>query len=110
MKLIRLRSIAYNALRNTIWTPEPIGLGPFEKIRPREAITVDLVSGQLIPAMTGDDVERFYQAMTRWFHQALEKEGIPLEIIESAKLIISPTGRKCIIIADGKTFKAERPF
>ncbi len=60
--------------------------------------------------MTGDDVERFYQAMTKWFHQALEKEKIPLEIIESAELIISPNGRKCIIIADGRTFKAERPF
>ena len=110
MKLIRLRSIAYNALRNTIWTPEPVGFGPFERIRPRETIIVDLLRGRLTPAMTGDDVERFYKAMTKWFHQALEKERIPLEIIESAELIISPNGRKCIIIADGRTFEAERPF
>ncbi len=64
----------------------------------------------MTPAMTGDDVERFYLAMTKWFHQALEKEGIPLEVIESAKLIISPSGKRCIIIARGKTFKAERSF
>lgn len=110
MKLRRLKSIANNAVRDSIWTPEPIGIEPFSTIRPKETIIVDLVNCNLTPDRKGDDVEKFYKSMSRWFHQALKKEGIPLNIIESAKVTISTSGKKCIIIACGKTFKSERVF
>jgi hypothetical protein len=108
MKLRRLKSIANNAVRDSIWTPETIGLGPFSTIRPKETIIVDLINGNLTPDRKGDDVEKFYTNMSRWFHQVLKKEGIPLNIIESAKIIISPSGKECIIRASGKTFKSVR--
>lgn len=106
VKLIRLRSIANNAIRDSIWTPEAIGIYPFDHVRPRETIIVDLISGTLMPDMKGDDVEKYYKAMSKWFHQALEKEGIPLDVIESAKITITPKDKQCTIIAGGKTFKS----
>ena len=44
--------------------------------------------------MKGDDVEKYYQAMSKWFHQVLPKEGIPLKAIESATVTINPNGKK----------------
>ncbi len=110
MKLIRLKSIANNAIRDSIWTPELIGFEPFSTIRPKDINVVDLISGKLTPDLKGDDVEKYYQAMSRWFHQALPKEGIPLEAIESATITISPSGKKCEIQAGGKSFTAEISF
>lgn len=107
MKLIRLKSIANNAIRSSIWTPEPMGIDPFHRFRPRETIVVDLISGDIKPERQGDDVERFYKAMSKWFHRALKKEKIPLSVIESAKITISPSGKKCIITAQGKEFESE---
>jgi hypothetical protein len=46
--------------------------------------------------------------MSRWFHDALGKEGIPLDVIESATITITPgTGKKCVIVAQGRSFEAE---
>ena len=106
MKLNRLKSIANNAVRDAIWTPEPIGLGPFHTWRPKKTIIVDLLTGKLSPDMKGDDVETFYKVMSRWFHEVLKKEGIPLSIIESAIITITPCGKQCTILAEGKTFKS----
>ncbi len=108
MKLSRLKSIANNAVRDSILTPESIMIEPFSTIRPKETIVVDLVNGNLTPDMKGDDVEKFYKNMSTWFHQALKKEEIPLNIIESAKIVISSSGKECVIIANGKTFKSVR--
>jgi hypothetical protein len=108
MKLRRLKSIANNAVRDSIWTPETVGIAPFSIIRPKETTIVDLINGTLTPDQQGDDVEKFYKSMSRWFHHVLRKEGIPLNIIESAKIIISPSGKECIIRANGKTFKSVR--
>ncbi|MFX1520790.1 MAG: hypothetical protein ACFFCD_12810 [Promethearchaeota archaeon] len=110
MKLRRLKSIANNAVRDSILTPESIMIEPFSIMRPKETIEVDLINGDLTPDRKGDDVEKFYKNIFKWFHQALKKEGIPLNIIESAKVIISTSGKKCIIIACGKTFKSESAF
>jgi len=106
MKLRGLKSIANNAVRDLIRTPESIMIEPFSTIRPKETILVDLINGNLTPNRKGDDVEKFYKTMSRWFHQALKKEEIPLNVIESAKIIISPSGKECVIIACGKTFKS----
>jgi hypothetical protein len=110
MKLIRLKSVVYNALRESIWTPEAIGTYPFEHIRPNQTIVIDLVKGELTPDMEGDDVEKYYKVMSKWFYGALEKEGIPINVIESATIIITPEFRKCEIKAQGKVFTAKRTF
>lgn len=107
MKLGRLQSIANNAVRDTIWTPEPAGFDPFSFAKPAWEIIVDLITGELSPDMEGDSVEEFYKAMSRWFHQVLEKEGIPLDVIDSAIIRITPDGgKKCIIVAQGRTFES----
>ena len=110
MKLIRLRSIANNALRDSIWTPETIGEYPFEHVRPNRTIIIDLVHGKFTPDMEGDDVEKYYNAMSKWFYGALEKEGIPINVIESATITLTPEYRKCEIKAQGKTFTAKRSY
>ena len=110
MKLNRLNSIAYNALRGSIWTPKGVGAYAFEHIRPRRKITIDLITGKLTPDMKGDDVEKYYKVMSEWFHQVLKKEGIPLNIIESAEIIITPEKRQCIIRAQGRIFTKEKYF
>jgi len=48
------------------------------------------IRGELKPEFESDDVEKYYKAMSRWFHQVLEREGIPLDVIKSAKIIITP--------------------
>ena len=106
MKLIKLRSIANNAIRDSIWTPEAIGLDPYYWMKPKEKLIIDLITGKMMPNMEGGSVEKFYSGMSKWFHQALEKEGIPLDVIESAQIIISPEGKKCFIKAEGKTFES----
>ncbi len=87
-----------------------MGTFPFEHIRPRETILIDLVGGIVSPDREGDDVEKYYTAMSKWFHGALEKEGIPLNVIESAIVTITPKSRKCEIKAQGRIFTAERTF
>ena len=110
MRLIRLRSVANNALRDSMWTPETFGNYPFEHMKPTRKIIIDLVSGEITPDLKGDDVERYYKLMSKWFHDVLKKEGIPIEVIENATITITPEKRKCIIRAQGKTFSAERFF
>ena len=106
MKLIRLRSVANNAIRDSIWTSEYHGPIPTYHFGIKHDFTVDLLTGKLTPDMKGDDIEEYYQAMSKWFHRALEKEGIPLEIIEEAVIYITPNGRKCVIKANGRTFES----
>ena len=110
MKLSRLKSVAYNAVRDSIWTPEAIGFDPFHIWRPKESIVVDLISGTLTPDRKGEDVEKYYQAMSRWFHQVLPKEGIPLDAIERATVTISPSEKICEIVAGGRTFTAKKSY
>ena len=107
MKLSRLQSVANNAVRESIWSHSPAGDDPFLYHSPTFEIIVDLVSGTLTPDMEGDSVEQFYTTMSRWFHDVLKKEGIPLEVIESATITITPSGGKtCVIVAQGRTFES----
>jgi hypothetical protein len=107
MKLNRLKSIANNAVRDSIWSHEPYGFDPVKFHKPTEIIVVDLIRGSLKPDRGGNSVEQFYTTMSRWFHDALNKEGIPIEIIESATITIDPDkGKKCVIIAQGRTFES----
>jgi hypothetical protein len=107
MKLSRLQSVANNAVRDSIWTPEPAGYDPLSFHAPPEVITVDLKTGAISPSGDGDSVEEYYGMMSRWFRDVLEKEGIPLDVIESATLTITPTReKKCVIMAQGRRFES----
>ncbi|MCK4568184.1 MAG: hypothetical protein KAU48_12840 [Candidatus Thorarchaeota archaeon] len=105
MKLNRLQSVANNAMRTSIWSHSPGGFDPFKYNDPPWEIIVDLVAGTLSPDMEGDSVEEYYTTMSRWFHDVLKKEGIPINVIESATITITPDGGKtCEIVAQGRTF------
>ena len=107
MKLNRLQSVANNATRGSIWSHGPGGFDPFQYHDPPFKIVVDLVSGTLTPDMEGDSVEEYYTTMSEWFHDVLKKEGIPLDVIESAIITITPGGGKtCMIVAQGRTFES----
>lgn len=110
MKLNKLKSVANNAIRDSIWTPEALGTYPFEHVRPRQKIIINLITGDLTPDMEGDSVENFYKVMTKWFHDVLKKEDIPIEVIDSAIITITPENRECVIIAQGRKFTAKRNF
>jgi hypothetical protein len=80
---------------------------PFHFADAPEVLTVDLKAGTISPDREGDSVESYYEAMTRWFHDVLAKEGIPLDVIESATITITPgKGKKCVIIAQGRSFES----
>lgn len=107
LKLGRLQSVANNAVRGAIWSEGPYSEDPFKYNQPPWKIVVDLVTGTLTPDMEGDSVEEYYTAISRWFHDVLVKEGIPLEVIESAIITLTPTGGKtCVIVAQGRTFES----
>jgi hypothetical protein len=107
MKLSRLNSIANNAVRDSIWSHEPRGFDPLSFHSPAETMVIDLVSGTIKPDRAGDSVHQYYKTMSRWFHDVLKKEGIPIEVIESATITISPGEKKrCVIVAQGRTFKS----
>ena len=107
LKLSRLQSVANNAVRYSIMSHGPYQIDPLYYHSPPETITVDLVKGALSPDMEGDSVERFYMAITEWFHDVLKKEGIPLEVIDSATITISPdASKRCVIVAQGRTFES----
>jgi len=114
VKLNKLKSIANNAVRSSIWNPKSIGMDPFEHIRPRGIYVVDLIRGTITlhtaddkeKLVSADDVEKYYKTMAEWFHQVLKKEGIPLDIIEQAIINITPEYKQCVIEANGKIFKS----
>lgn len=102
-----MQSIANNAVRGSIWSHEPTGEDPFNYHAPPFEIVVDLVKGILTPNMEGDSVEQFYTTMSRWFHDVLVKEGIPLDMIKDATITITPSGGKtCVIVAEGRRFES----
>lgn len=107
MKLIRLRSIANQAVRETMWTQWYTGDWPYKHFTTKDEYTVDLLTGTVTPNREGDDLERFYLAMSKWFLQVLEKEKIPVDVIESAKIVADlPESYTCVIKAGGKTFES----
>ena len=107
MKLNRLKSIVNEVLRTSAATEDGYLLDPFEHYTPEEEIIVDLINGTFSSERDGDDVEKYYRAISKWFIDVLTKEGLSLEAIDKATLTISPKGKKCIVEAGGKQFKAE---
>ena len=110
MKLSRLKSVAYNAIRTSSGDEKGYMLDPFEHYTPEFEIEVDLITGKLTPDMEGDDIERYYSAISKWFREILPKEGIPLEIIDKAIIKVSPKEKRCIIKAQGREFTAYVPY
>jgi hypothetical protein len=107
LKLGRLQSVANNAVRGSLWSHEPYGDDPFKHYDAPFEIVVDLVSGTLTPSMDGDSVEEYYVGISKWFHDVLVKEGIPVDVIESAIIKITPGGGKiCVIRAEGRKFES----
>ena len=106
MKLNRLKSVAYQSIRTTLVRPGKYLFDPFYHYTPEIEIEINLITGELIPDMEGDDVENYYKGISEWFHQVLPREGIPLNVIDKAMLKISPNGKECIIHAQGREFKA----
>ncbi len=103
MKLKKLKGIANNAVN--------VGTGclhyPFGIISPPFEIKVDLLRGEMNPDMKGDDAEKFYKDISRWFHEVLQKEKIPVEVIEEAVILVGPTKKpNCIIKAKGKIYSS----
>jgi len=58
------------------------------------------------PDLGGEAVETYYSAIYDWFHEVLPKEGIPIDVIDSAILIISPNGKECVIKASEREFRS----
>ena len=102
----KIQSLATRIMVTEIFNPDLgyIGFDPFSTWRPRESFIVDLINGTLTPDRNGDDVERFYKAISKLFHLYLKEEGIPLSCIESATITFTPQDKQCIIISDGRTY------
>ena len=106
MKLSRLKSVANECVRSSIMREGKYLIDPFYHYTPEIEIDLDLITGEFTPNMEEDNVENYYKEIYEWFHEVLPKEGIPLEVIDKAILKISPSGKECIIIAQGREFKA----
>ncbi|MFX0028534.1 MAG: hypothetical protein ACFE8B_04960 [Candidatus Hermodarchaeota archaeon] len=85
-------------------------IDPFYHYTPEIEIIIDLKLGTIKPDLKGDDVERYYRSIIKWFHEVLPKEGIPIEVIESAILKINPKGKYCDIEAQGRKFSSFLKF
>ena len=110
IKLKKLKSVAHNALRQSIAWKGKYRIDPFEHYTPEEEITLDLISGGFSSKRDGDDVEEYYSQIYEWFHDVLPKEGIPLDVIDEAILKINSEGKECIIVSQGREFRAELKF
>ena len=97
MKLSKLKSVAYNAIRTSVGDEKGYMLDPFEHYTPEFEIEVDLITGKLTPDMEGDNVERYYTAISQWFREVLPREGIPIEVIDKAVIKLSLEEKRCII-------------
>jgi len=110
IKLLRLNSVANNALRESLaWKGEYL-IDPFGHYTPEEEIIIDLITGRFTPERGGDSVEEYYTKIHEWFLDVLPREGISIEIIDRAILKIDPAGKECIIVAQGRDFKAKIRF
>ena len=106
MKLNRLRSVVNECVRSSVMREGKYLIDPFYYSTPKIEIEVNLITGEIFPNMEGDDVENYYKEICEWFHEVLPKEAIPLNIIDEAILKIFPSGKECIINAQGREFKA----
>ncbi len=110
MKLNRLKSIVNQTIRESSGDSQGYMVDPFFYHTPEFEIIIDLKTGTFSPDLGGDDVERYYKSIIEWFHKVLQKEGIPLEVIDQAVLKINPKGKECIIKAQGREFSSFLKF
>jgi hypothetical protein len=110
LKLNRLKSVVNQILRESSGDEQGYMVDPFYHYTPESEIIIDLKSGTFTPNMGGDDVERYYKSIIKWFHAVLPKEGISIEIIDSAILKINPQGKQCEVEAQGRKFKSSLKF
>ncbi|HUW89690.1 MAG TPA: hypothetical protein VMV43_04150 [Candidatus Nanopelagicaceae bacterium] len=107
MKLNRLKSIVNDIVRTSISSQNGrYLLDPFEHYTPEVKIIIDLKSKTFTPDLDGDAVETYYSAICDWFYEVLPKEGIPIDVIDSAILSITPHGKECIIKVNEREFKS----
>lgn len=107
MKLNNLKSVAYNAIRDSAGTDKGYMLDPFNYSTPKIEYVIDLIAGTISPDREGDDIEIYYKSISKWFHEVLPKEGIPIDFIEKAFIVINSEGKECIIQAQGREFKSK---
>jgi hypothetical protein len=110
MKLNRLKSVVKHVLRESSSDSQGYMVDPFYHYTPEIEILIDLKKGTFTPDLGGDDIERYYRSIIKWFHQVLPKEGIPIEIIDNAILKITPNGKECAIEAQGRSFRSSIKF
>ena len=107
LKLNRLKSVANQAIRETIASPGQYLIDPFYHYTPEKEFIIDLIKGI---EQEEDDVDKYYNAISDWFHEVLPKEFIPIDIIDKAIINITPEGKECIIEAKGRIFTAKIYF
>lgn len=111
MKYIkRLRSIAENALRSEMLTPEGRYADPFAMIAPRGTFRVNLLTGRIAPDHPSDSVSEYYTRLAKWFVRTLEVEGIPIAFIEKAEILVLRYLKRCVVTAGGHTLVRERHY
>jgi hypothetical protein len=108
MKLSKLKSIANNALQISGGSDGVYREEPFSHIRPKQEITVDLITGDLKPPMDGDSVDEYFKNVSKWFSEVIKKEKIPMEVIEKAIIRVTPEFKQCIIHAEGREYKSQK--
>ncbi len=110
MKLNRLKSVVNQVVRGSSGDEQGYMLDPFSHYTPEIEYEINLITGVITPDCEGDDVERYYKSIIKWFHEVLPKEGISMIFIESAILKITPEGKSCVIMAQGREFSASYKF
>jgi len=97
-KIKKLQGIANNAVKVDY-------RNPFRMISAPSTINVNLITRKISPKMKKDDVSRSYKMVTKWFHEAIKKEGIPLRLIKKAEIIIEPQKYpRCIIETENRIY------
>ncbi|MFX0012106.1 MAG: hypothetical protein ACFE9R_17465 [Candidatus Hermodarchaeota archaeon] len=105
-----MKSVANQVLRESSGDSKAYMIDPFYHYTPEREILIDLKEVTFNTKLDEDDAERYYRSIVNWFHQVLPKEGIPMEIINKAILKITPSGKECIIEAQGRTFRSFLKF
>ena len=75
MKLNRLKSVVNQVIRESSGNSQGYLVDPFYHIKPEYEIIIDLKNGTITPDSEGDDVDRYYKSIIKWFHEVLPKEG-----------------------------------
>ncbi|MHA2130849.1 MAG: hypothetical protein ACW99L_12835 [Promethearchaeota archaeon] len=106
-----MKSIVNQVIRTSAGDENRIYMiDPFYHYTPEEEFTVDLLTGSIKPAREGDDVERYYKGISKWFLEVLPKEGLSPDLIDRAVLKITPKGKFCTIEAKSRQFKSKFLF